>query len=82
MLIKDSEDARGKIDGYIATVYTPIRSGQMIKKLRRDTRFFTFDDLQPSTIFVVEVSSYKANAISNRSPPIKVQTPNAGSVNI
>ena len=81
ILINDSAAIRENIDGYIATAYTTKESGQITKKLKPHSRLFSIDDLRFNTTYVVEVSSYKGDVISNRSLPITVRIPNAGKEN-
>ncbi|CAB3981493.1 ---NA--- [Paramuricea clavata] len=72
--ITDSVDRRAKIDGYVATMYTPGENRQKIQILASDTRSFTFSYLLVNTTYVIEVTSYRGRVASERSKAITIKT--------
>ena len=74
--IKDTQ--RSKIDGYVATIYTPGEKTRNFQILKPSTRFFTFDYLFVNTTYVIEVISYKGRITSERSKAITITTETPG----
>ena len=76
--ITDTLDVRAKIDGYIATIYTPGISGLKLKSLPPNTRSFTFGYLFVNTTYVIEVTSYRGRVASERSKGVRITTESPG----
>ena len=70
--IKDTQ--RSKIDGYVATIYTPGEQTRNYQILKPSTRSFTFDYLFVNTTYVIEVVSHKGSITSERSKAITITT--------
>ena len=78
--IKDTSDVRAKIDGYVATMYTPGENRRYYKTLAPNTSHFMFNNLYVNTKYVIEVTSYRGNFSSERSKPLLVQIKTPGTL--